>query len=186
MKTPVLKTKRLILRPIVLEDAPSYEKNFVDYEVIRNLHRKVPWPYPKNGIVEFIEGHILPNQGKDRWMWGILLNENPNEIIGGVELWRDGNPENRGFWLGRHFWGQSIMTEAVEIVMEYAFNELGFEKLTFSNAFGNVGSRKIKEKTGARLLRVEPGEFVDPTFTEREIWELSKVEWDRFKRANKF
>ena len=54
---------------------------------------------------------------------------------------------------------------------------LGFEVLVFANAVGNLRSRRIKEKTGARLLRTEPAEFVDPSFKDREIWELSKSEW---------
>ncbi len=69
------------------------------------------------------------------------------------------------------------MTEAVELVMDYAFNELEFSSLIFANALGNIGSRRIKEKTGAKLLRVEPAKFVDPKFTEHEIWELKKVDW---------
>ncbi len=85
------------------------------------------------------------------------------------ELWRDGHPENRGFWLGRKFWGRGLMTEAVEPVTDYAFNELGFERLVFSNAAGNTRSARIKEKSGAHLRRVEPAKFVDPAYTEHEI-----------------
>lgn len=69
------------------------------------------------------------------------------------------------------------MTEAVEPVMDYAFNELGFEKLVFTNAVGNIRSRRVKEKTGAKLVRVAPAKFVNPAYTEHEIWELSKTEW---------
>lgn len=110
-------------------------------------------------------------------VWGIFLKEAPDELIGAVDLWREGKPEHRGFWLGRKYWGQGFMTEAVEPVMDYAFDELGFDVLIFANAVGNIGSRRIKEKTGARLLRVEPAKFVDPKFTEHEIWELRKEDW---------
>jgi [ribosomal protein S5]-alanine N-acetyltransferase len=177
MNLPIFKTARLILKPVELSDVPSYEKHFVDYEVISELAAHVPWPYPTNGVRDFLESMILPRQGKDSWMWGIFLKENPGEMIGGIQLWREGKPENRGFWLGRKFWGKGIMTEAVEPVMEYAFNKLGFEKLVFANAVGNIRSRRIKEKTGARLRRVAPAKFVNPAYTEHEIWELTKEEW---------
>jgi RimJ/RimL family protein N-acetyltransferase len=72
---------------------------------------------------------------------------------------------------------QGIMTEAVEPVMDYAFDKLGFDVLIFTNARGNIGSRRVKEKTGARLIRVEPNQFVDPKFTEHEVWELRKEDW---------
>ena len=69
------------------------------------------------------------------------------------------------------------MTEAAEAVMNFAFFEAGFEKLVFSNALGNQGSHRIKEKTGATLIRIGSGAFVDPAFTQREIWELTKEKW---------
>lgn len=180
MRLPRFETKRLILKEITLGDAPTYEKNFVDYEVIRYLSSSVPWPYPKNGIIDFITNFILPKQGKDHWVWGIFLKENLDDLIGVVDVWKDGKPENRGFWLARKYWGKGYMTEAVKPVMTFAFNELGFEKMTLANAVGNKGSRRVKEKTGSRLVRVEPAKFVDRSFTECEIWEMSKQDWQEF------
>ena len=177
MSIPQFETDRLILKAVTLDDAPAYEKHFIDYEVIRYLSSTVPWPYPQKGIIDFINNYIIPNQGKDHWIWGIFLKMNSSELIGVVDLWRDGQPENRGFWLGRKFWGQGIMTEAVEPVTTYAFVELGFEALVLANALGNVRSRRVKEKAGARFLRVEPAKYVDPQFTEQEIWVLEKSAW---------
>lgn len=174
---PTFETDRLILRAVVESDASCWQKYFDDYEVIRHLSAHVPWPYPKDGVLNFLKSSILPSQGQDRWVWGIFLKEAPDELIGAVDLWREGRPEHRGFWLGHKFWGRGLMTEAVEPVMNYAFAELGFDVLVFANAVGNVGSRRIKEKTGARLLRVEPSNFVDPKYSEHEIWELRKEDW---------
>ena len=180
---PKLLTNRLILKAVTEKDATSYEKYFVDYEVIRHLAEGVPWPYPKGGVLTHLNENVLPKQGKNKWVWGIFLKENPEELIGVVDLWRPGIPEHRGFWLGRKFWGIGIMTEAVELVNEFAFEKLGFETLIFSNAIGNIGSRRIKEKTGAVLLRVEPCSFVDPKYTEQEIWELTKEAWLKNKKG---
>lgn len=174
---PPFETKRLILRAVVESDATAWQRNFDDYEVIRHLSAHVPWPYPKDGVLNFLKSSILPSQGRDRWVWGIFLNDASSELIGVVDLWREGRPEHRGFWLAHKYWGQGLMTEAVEPIMDYAFDELGFDVLVFANAVGNIGSRRIKEKTGARLLRVEPSKFVDPKYTEHEIWELRKADW---------
>jgi RimJ/RimL family protein N-acetyltransferase len=168
---PSFETTRLILKPLSLGDISSYETHFVDYEVIRHLSAVVPWPYPRNGVSEFFQKVLLPPQGISRWSWGLLLKENPTEVIGCVELWRPGNPENRGFWLGRKYWGRGLMGEAVQPVIDYAFKDLGFDKLVFTNAVGNLRSRRIKEKTGARLIEVRPAKFVDPLYSQHEIWE---------------
>lgn len=174
---PDLITERLLLRDISVRDADSYELHFVDYEVIRYLSERVPWPYPTEGIADFIRNDITPRQGKNRWFWGICLKEEPETVIGGIELWRPGTPENRGFWLGREFWGNGYMTEAAKAVTDHAFTALGFEKLVFANAVGNRRSHRIKEKAGARLVKTEPARFVDPAFTEHELWELKKADW---------
>ncbi|MCB0367925.1 MAG: GNAT family N-acetyltransferase [Bdellovibrionales bacterium] len=98
-RIPEFQTERLTLKEVSLKYIDSYEKNFIDYEVIRYLSTAVPWPYPKDGVRDFLTSVILPQQGKDRWTWGIFLNDNPDELIGVVDLWRKGCPENRGFWL---------------------------------------------------------------------------------------
>ena len=176
---PEFTTEHLRLKPVTEADIPAYTKYFVDYEVIRHLSAKVPWPFPANGVRDFLLTQVLPNQGKDRWVWGIYRKENNNELIGAIDLWRPGTPENRGFWLGKKFWGLGIMTAAVKPVTDYAFYTIGFEVLIFSNAKGNVRSRRIKEQTGAKLIGVEPADFVDPDYSEHEIWELTKEEWDK-------
>jgi len=173
---PTFQTNRLILKQLDAADEDAYRKNFVDYEIIRHLASAVPWPYPDDGVKSFLEG-VLIQQGNNRWLWGIFLKENPSELIGVVDLWRDGHPEHRGFWLGRSYWGNGYMTEAVAPIINYAFNELGFEKLVFSNALGNDKSRRVKEKTGARFIATQPAKFVDPMLIHQEIWELSKEEW---------
>lgn len=181
MNIPEFETERLFMRGVRLEDSESYEKNFAHYEVIRYLSHYVPWPYPKGAVKQFLEEMVMPELGIDRWLWVIFEKENPSEVIGCVDLWRDGKPENRGFWLAKDHWGKGYMTEAVKPVMDYAFDSLGFEKMIFANAIGNDRSRRIKEKTGATLIGVEPAKFVDPKFTKHELWELTKDNWNKFK-----
>jgi RimJ/RimL family protein N-acetyltransferase len=62
--------------------------------------------------------------------------------------------------------------------MDYAFDHLGFEKLVFANAVGNSRSGRVKEKTMAKLIDIQPAKFVNPKYTEHEIWELKKEDWD--------
>jgi RimJ/RimL family protein N-acetyltransferase len=178
---PVFTTERLVLRDLAESDAAAYEKHFVDYEVIKELSHVVPWPYPKGGVLKHIRDVMIPQQGKGHWVWGIFLKDAPEEAIGCVHLRREGNPGNRGFWLGRKYWGMGLMTEAVIPVMDYAFSELGFKIMILSNARGNVRSRRVKEKTGAIFLRIESGQFVNPDYTEREVWELNKEDWQRVR-----
>lgn len=180
---PVFETERLILKAVSESDIPAYERHFVDYEVIRHLSG-APWPYPDGGVKDYLDKEVFSRTADtQRWIWGLFLKSKPDELIGTIDLWRAGRPENRGFWLGRKFWGLGLMSEAVVPVTNHAFDVLGFETLIFNNALGNDRSRRIKEKTGARLLRTEPAKFVDPAYKEKEVWELTKQNWNSFKKS---
>lgn len=87
----------------------------------------------------------------------------------------------RGFWLAQEHQGKGYMTEAVFAVNTYIFDVLGVEKLIIKNARDNKGSHRVKAKTGAVLIGVEPspGKYLGD-YEEQEIWELTA---DNFRRA---
>ncbi len=179
---PTFETERLFLKEPTNRDFESYQKYFNNYEVIRHLSAGVPWPFPEDGVQKFLEEKVFPEQGKTTWMWGIFLKEFPEELIGAIQYFKtDDRPENRGFWLGEPFWGKGYMTEAALAILDYGFDELKLDVLCFANAVGNVKSRRVKEKTGCKFVRVEPYKFVDPRLTEHEIWELHKNDWNKSK-----
>jgi [ribosomal protein S5]-alanine N-acetyltransferase len=185
IQPPVFTTSRLYLRPVAASDVPTVQQLFADYEIIRHLSREVPWPYPAAGARAFVCDVVLPAQGHDRWVWAICPADSPGRLIGMVDLWRPGRPEHRGFWLARHYWGRGLMSEALVPLTNWAFDGIGYQRLILANARGNLPSRRLKEKAGARLLRTEPGEFVDPSYTEREVWELTRDAWNRRRAADR-
>jgi RimJ/RimL family protein N-acetyltransferase len=124
----------LLLREITDSDAPAYERNFIDYEVISQLSADVPWPYPEGGVVDWIRTHIIPMQGQGKWVWGISLKERPDEVIGVVDLWPNQVPRTDG--LAAKYWGMGIMTEAVVAVVNHAFDHLAFENAGFRQRRG--------------------------------------------------
>lgn len=172
-----LLTPRLILEPLAMRHAESYERNFVDYEVIRHLSAAVPWPYPEGGVADYISTVIEPRQGEGHWHWALALRDAPEEVIGSVGLWRKGTPEHRGFWLARAHWGKGLMSEATHAVNDHAFDVLGFEELLLSNALGNERSRNVKARRGAELIGTREMTFVDPVYTQTETWRLTKAHW---------
>jgi [ribosomal protein S5]-alanine N-acetyltransferase len=182
LRVPTLETEQLWLRSVSDLDIPALERHFVDYEVVRFLSRRVPWPYPEGGVRAHL-GRLAATPKGARFSWGIFHKEAPLECIGSIDLFQPGIPHHRGFWLGRNFWGRGYMSEAAAAVTDYAFTELGFAELVLANAAGNQRSRRIKEKSGARLLGLTPGEYVDPSLTQQEQWSLTREAWQ--ERRNK-
>jgi RimJ/RimL family protein N-acetyltransferase len=176
LRVPTLETDLLWLRSLSEVDIPALERHFVDYEVVRFLSRRVPWPYPEGGVRAHLSRLAATPKGA-RFSWGISRKEAPLECIGTIDLFQPGIPHHRGFWLGRPFWGRGYMSEAAAAVTDYAFAELGFTELVLANAAGNLRSRRIKEKSGARFLGLTPGEYVDPSLTQQEQWSLTREAW---------
>ena len=148
----IIETERLFLRPMSLLYAPSYQRYFSDPEVLRYLNGNIPRPYPDNGAQEFIKDHILKYQGVTLWNWGLFLKTDPDNLIGSIEIRRQDQSGNRGFWLAKHLWAQGYMSEAVRPVTAFAFNELGFTELFLESDMENRASERIKIAQGAAFL----------------------------------
>lgn len=176
-----LETKRLILRPVTQEDHQDVQNNFPHWDIVKYLNKNVPWPYPPDGAKGFLEHVLLPAVARgDAYAWAITRKESPEEVIGLIE-WRTKESEegSRGFWLALPHHGKGYMTEAVAATNDYAFDVLGFVSVTVKNARGNAGSRRVKEKTGAILLRTSPSQNYLGGYKEEEVWELTAENWRR-------
>lgn len=172
---PVLETERLILRPMRLSDAPAIQRRFNDWEVVKHLNGHVPWPYPNDAA----ETHIRKSlETRDRYYWSITLKGGADEAVGLISIRPDlgDEGEQRGFWLGREFWGRGLITEAAERVTEHAFVDLGWPHLWLGNAEPNLASHRVKEKQGARIVGRTPIQTVSGPAT-KIVWLLSKEDW---------
>ena len=58
--TPDGRTSRLILRPQELADAEQIQALFPQWEIVRFLMNKVPWPYPPDGALCYIRDIAIP------------------------------------------------------------------------------------------------------------------------------
>jgi len=178
MVIPPLETNRLWLRPLALDDAPAIQRRFPRWEVVRYL-ATVPWPYPEDGAETFIRRSLEEMAAGTKLHWTLRVKGELDEAVGVISLWPDdSNREQRGFWIDPEYSGRGLMTEAADRIVDYAFGELGWTRLYLTNAVPNVGSRRIKEKQGARLVAQERKRFVSGEL-EREIWLLDAEDWRR-------
>ena len=75
--TPVLETGRLILRPLAPADAPAIQRRFPRWEIVRYLNDRVPWPYPDDGAIRFIEICEGEMARGEKLYWSIRLKDGP-------------------------------------------------------------------------------------------------------------
>ncbi|MGB9233918.1 MAG: GNAT family N-acetyltransferase [Terriglobales bacterium] len=116
--TPTLETARLWLRPLQLSDADQIQILFPNWDIVRHLAARVPWPYPPDGAQTYCRDIALPvvERGAE-WHWTLWLKQDPAPMIGTITLIR-GEEHNRGFWLGLPWQGRGLMSEACDVVTD--------------------------------------------------------------------
>jgi [ribosomal protein S5]-alanine N-acetyltransferase len=157
---PSLETARLLLRPMELDDLSQIQAIFPQWEIVKYLNRKVPWPFPPNGAEMFISEMALPAmEHGDGWFWTIRRKISPNELIGVINL-RTNEDEHRGFWLDPRVRGQGYMTEACDAVTEFWFEVLKFPLMRVAKVVENTASRRISEKQGMKVTGAAERDYV--------------------------
>lgn len=171
-----LQTARLLLRPLQLSDAEQTQRIFPEWEIVKYLNAKLPWPFPADGVLTFYRDVSLPAIARGvEWHWTMRLREAPEQVIGAISLHR-GDRDNRGFWIGLPWKDHGLTTEAVVATNDFWFGELGFKVLLVAKAVGNIASRRISEKTGMRIVGTEERDYVSGRLTS-EIWEMTGGDW---------
>lgn len=180
--TPTIQTRRLILTPLQLADAPAIQQLFPHWEVVRYLDSRVPWPYPEDGALTYVRDHALPAIASGReWHWMIRTCEDPAHCIGSISLY-DQPGNNRGFWLAPQWQGKGYMREACEVINTYWFETLGRPAMQVPKAVGNHASRKVSEHEGMRMIATRQGDFVCGSLL-KEVWEMTRGDWLEKKAA---
>jgi RimJ/RimL family protein N-acetyltransferase len=179
--TPVLETARLVLRPLELADADQIQQVFPQWEIVRYLAARVPWPYPPDGAFAFCRDHALPAVARgEAWVWTLRLRSELDRVIGLIELTTEEN-NNRGFWIDPRWQRQGLMTEACDAVTDYWFTTLERPVLRAPKAVANIGSRRLSEKQGMRVVAVEERDHVSGRLPA-EIWEMTREEWQAHRQ----
>ena len=80
------------------------------------------------------------------------------------------------------YWSQNIATEATQLLLKYAFNELDLNKLSAGIAVHNVGSWKVAEKSGFSFEGISKSEFyVDGEYVDVKVYYYFKEDWMKLK-----
>ena len=144
-----LEGKRVLLRPLEIKDAKSLQENINDPDIYKYT-LTIPHPYTNSDAEWWINHTQERIKQKKAYELGIALKET-SEIIGGMGLCHiDAKRDSAevGYWLGKKYWGKGITTEALELLMNFAFNELKLHRLYANTFIDNIGSQRVLEKSG--------------------------------------
>jgi len=156
-----LKGTNFTLRDVEHKDAESFVRHLNDDYYQRYLI-SIPCPYTLKDAYEFIEKCKFAADQKN---WVI---EAQGEAIGLISINNiTDHKANMGYWLAKTHWGQGIMSEAVDIISKYAFDEFKLVKICATVNVENKSSERalIKndfEKEGTlKKHHYKNGEYID-------------------------
>lgn len=158
------------LRPSNL--SPRYVDWMNDPETNRFLESRFEL-HTKTKIHDFVTSALTSS---DTVLFGIYLQSEPQHV-GNIKL---GQINLRhltgklGFLIGeKSLWGQGYATEAISALADWAFSELGLEKLTAGCYQENQGSRRALEKAGFHAEAVLAKQVVDQTGRRQGLLRLA-------------
>ena len=144
---PSITTDRTILRQLIIEDGTEIFKLRSDDRVNKFLGRPLTVSYQEAQL--FIRERNKDIDNNESLYWGIVLKNNPVEIIGTICLWNfsdDHYIAEIGYELIPDFQGKGIMQEAILSVIEFGFRDLKLETIAAYSHVQNAKSIKLLEK----------------------------------------
>lgn len=143
---PILKTERLTLRQLVINDEQKIFTLRSDSEINKYLDRQIANTIDDaKNFINTVNENISKNNSL---YWAITFNDN-NILVGTVCLFSFSDENDKceiGYELLPGFQGQGIMNEAVEKVIDYAFNTIKVQKIEAFLHRDNQSSIKLLEK----------------------------------------
>lgn len=140
-----LETERLLLRGWLLDDLDDL------YEYAQNMDVGVmqgwkPHESKEESLIA-LNSFIVNDES-----WAIVLREN-NKVIGSIKTSPD---ENRGRYYAKYvsyvlsadYWGKGYMTEALNRIIKYVFEELNIDLLSAFHYPHNTRSKRVLERCG--------------------------------------
>ncbi|MFX1379485.1 MAG: GNAT family N-acetyltransferase [Promethearchaeota archaeon] len=158
-----------------------------------NINLYVKWL--NNPKVRIYSRNILPKRVEDIKKWFEPHERGAPGFIG-FEIWHKKDKKtlgtvglgwidwingwtNVGLTIGEPaYWNKNIATEATELIIEYAFNELNLNKLHGGVCVKNVASWSVAEKLGFKFEGTREKEwYVDGEYLGLKTYCLLKEDW---------
>jgi [ribosomal protein S5]-alanine N-acetyltransferase len=150
-QTTILRTPRLLLRPLQPGDAGALHRIYQGEDVLRYFPSTTPPPLERversvTAQHEHWESHGYGN-------WGVIP-EGEQEVIGwaGLQFLPELNETEVGFLLDRRCWGRGYATEAALAALRFGFERRGLDHIIALVHPENAASRRVIEKCGLRYV----------------------------------
>ncbi|MDY0871965.1 GNAT family N-acetyltransferase [Dongia rigui] len=140
MPLPTLKTRRLTLRPLAMEDAPALHPWMSDPEVMRFWSTL---PHKELAETEAWIRVSVEAQAEGAAHDFAVLHD--GKVVGRMAFWQG---SEIGFFFDPACQGQGFASEALKAMIAYAFDTLGFDEITADVDPDNESSLRLLTRNG--------------------------------------
>ncbi|EAY30332.1 acetyltransferase [Microscilla marina ATCC 23134] len=142
----ILQSDEVILRVLTSSDVPDIARLMNNKNIWDNVRDYIPHPYTEQDGQAFVDATQTENPPLT---FAITHQEALCGVIGLVRLVNEQrHVAELGYWLGEPYWGKNIMTKALKLTTDYAFQQLGIIRLQTIVFEYNTGSMRVLEKCG--------------------------------------
>jgi len=171
------------LRPIEPEDLPFIRRWANDPDVRRLTGEALPMS--KAGADEFLE---RVRQDKERVWFVVVLKEN-DRVIGEAGLLRMFHPwrnTDLSIIIGdKEAWGKGYGTQAILLLLDYAFGYLGFHRVSVGVVGFNERALRFYEKVGFKREGLQrDGYYYDHAFHDFVMMSILEDEFRQLHKVN--
>lgn len=161
----LLKQAMVTLRRLNLSDKTQMAQLANNKKIWDNVRDQFGHPYTEKNAEEFIQYQAKSDTEK---VFAIDCNGALCGLIGLI-LQKDVYRKSAeiGYWIGEPFWGKGIVTKAIELICNYAFEELKLIRVYAGVFEYNIASMKVLEKNGFQ----KEGISKKAVFKNGEFWD---------------
>ncbi len=153
MKTPIIQTKRLLLRPMTVEDAQTAFTNWTgDPKVAKFMRWECHTDVAQTKAWLLLEQEML--ESDTVYNWGFVLKDTGMLIgSGGLVYNQAEGMYELGYNIMHKYWGQGLATEAARYIIDFGIKELGQKVFYCCHAVDNPASGSVMQKVGFRYRK---------------------------------
>ncbi len=149
-----LQTERLVLRNFTKKDVRDLVEGLNNLEVSRTFG-VVPYPYTRRHAHLWVDKCSEESRKKKRgsYQFGIELKSEGRLVgcigLNHVDYFNEG--ASVSYWINERYWKKGIASEAMKLVIDFAFNKLRLRRLYLFAYDSNDASNNFAEKFGFEL-----------------------------------
>jgi ribosomal-protein-alanine N-acetyltransferase len=146
----MIETKRLILRKMTMEDLDDLLLIFTDPKVMASFGEIL---FDRENMRQWVQRNLDHQERYGYGLFSVILKES-GDLVGdcGLEhLEVDGSPEVEiGYDFLSSYWNRGLATEAASAVRDFAFEQLGLQRVVSLIRPDNLASIRVAEKIGMK------------------------------------